>query len=186
MSYDQLSLSCDLVRLSFCLVARCRADDSDVMGGGQSLPPTPRIPSYHSAMTSAETASESTHASTEEPEHVASIRETIAFSTRRDASDETSSVSSLITANNPIRRNRWGNGTGRPMGIPPELGDGTPTRRVVVHRPVEHIAENHANVTRESPFLFGIILMIAPRNSMMNRLMSRTPRSSRGSMSQDR
>jgi hypothetical protein len=123
------------------------------MGGGQSLPPTPRIPSYHSAMTSsAETASESNHASTEEPEHVAIIRETIAFSTQSDAPDETSSVSSLITANNPIRRNRYGNGAGRPMGIPPELGDGAPTRRVVVHRPVEHIAENHANVTRKSPF----------------------------------
>jgi hypothetical protein len=122
------------------------------MGGGQSLPPTPRIPSYHSAMTSAETASESTHAGTEEPEHVAIIRETIAFSTQSDAPDETSSVSSLITANNPIRRNRYGNGAGRPMGIPPELGDGTPARRVVVHRPVEHIAENHANVTRKSPF----------------------------------
>jgi len=155
------------------------------MGGGQSLPPTPRIPSYHSATTSAETTSESTHAGTEEPAHVSIIRETVAFSTQRDAPDETSSVSSLITANNPIRRNRWGNGTGRPMGIPPELGDGTPTRRVVVHQPVEHIAENHANVTRELPFPpSDIVLTIAPRNSMMNRLMSRTPRSSRGSASQ--
>ena len=42
------------------------------------------------------------------------------------------------------------------MGIPPALGDGAPARRVVVHRPVEYIAEYHANVTRESPFpLFG-------------------------------
>ena len=135
--------------LPFCVIPR--ADKADVMGGGQSLPPTPRIPSYHSATTSAETTSESTHAGTEEPQHVSIILETVAFSTQRDAPDETSSVSSLITANNPIRRNRWGNGTGRPMGIPPELGDGTPTRRVVVHQPVEHIAENHANVTREWP-----------------------------------
>jgi len=153
------------------------------MGGGQSLPPTPRIPSFHSAMSTPETASESTHAGTDEPEHVSVIRETIAFSTQQDAPDETSSVSSLITANNPIRRNRWGNGTGRPMGIPPELGDGTPTRRVVVHRPVERIAENHPNVTRQSLLSSSVILMIAPRSSMMNRLMSRTPRVPIGSAS---
>jgi hypothetical protein len=152
MSYDQLLMSCDLVCSPSSFLRDPDTDYSDVMGGGQSLPPTPRIPSYHSAMNSAETASESNHASTEEPEHVAIIRETIAFSTQSDAPDETSSVSSLITANNPIRRNRYGNGAGRPMGIPPELGDGTPARRVLVHRPVEHIAENHANVTRKSPF----------------------------------
>jgi len=122
------------------------------MGGGQSLPPTPRIPSFHSAMSTPEIVSELTHAGNDEPEHVSIIQETIAFSTQQDAPEETSSVSSLITANNPIRRNRWGNGTGRPMGIPPELGDGTPTRRVVVYRPVEHIAENRPNVTRESAF----------------------------------
>lgn len=126
------------------------------MGGGQSLPPTPRIPSFYSAVSTAEniteTTSESTHAGTEEPEHESIIRETIAFSTRSDPVDDTSSVSSLITANNPIRRNRWGNGTGRPMGIPPELGDGTPTRRVVVHRPVEHIAPRPEVSTREYPF----------------------------------
>jgi len=99
-------------------------------------------------MSNPETVSELTHAGTDEPEHVSIIQETIAFSTQEDAPEETSSVSSLITANNPIRRNRWGHGTGRPMGIPPELGDGTPTRRVVVHRPEEHIAENRPNVTR--------------------------------------
>jgi len=148
---DELRSMVNVMRprtLPFTFLLTSQADDSDVMGGGQSLPPTPRIPSYHSATTSAETTSESTHAGTEEPEHVSIIRETVAFSTQRDAPDETSSVSSLITANNPIRRNRWGNGTGRPMGIPPELGDGTPTRRVVVHQPVEHIAESDARVTR--------------------------------------
>jgi hypothetical protein len=135
-------MSCDLVRTPF--LNDSRADRIDVMGGGLSLPPTPRIPSLHSAFTTAEntgeTASDYTHAGTEEPDHIFIIRETIAFSSRNDAPDETSSVSSLITANNPIRRNRWGNGTGRPMGIPPELGDGVPTQRVVVHRPVEHLA----------------------------------------------
>lgn len=135
-------MSCDLVLTVF--LNDSGADRIDVMGGGQSLPPTPRIPSFHSAFATSEntgeTASDYTHAGTEEPDHISIIRETIAFSTRNDASDETSSVSSLITANNPIRRNRWGNGTGRPMGIPPELGDGLPTRRVVVHRPVEHLA----------------------------------------------
>lgn len=119
------------------------------MGGGQSLPPTPRIPSFYSSISSHDTVTEPSPA-TEDPEHVSNILETIAFSTRSDVQDETSSVSSLITANNPIRRNRWGNGTGRPMGIPPELGDGTPTVRVVVHRPVEHILPRTEGSLRES------------------------------------
>jgi hypothetical protein len=127
------------------------------MGGGQSLPPTPRIPSF---ISSSETMSESTTQveASEEAEHVSIIRETVAFSSRNNDLDDSSSVSSLITANNPIRRNRWGNGTGRPMGIPPELGDGTPTRRVVVHRPVEHLVQREEGPAREfRPWSMGMI-----------------------------
>lgn len=67
------------------------------------------------------------------------IRESIAFSTQHadiDGPSETSSISSLITAVNPIRRPRgsvWGRGLGQPMGIPPELDDGAPTVRVEVN-----------------------------------------------------
>ena len=127
------------------------------MGGAQSLPPTPRVPSFHSAISTPETIFEPTP-QTEEPEHVSIIRETIAFSPQSDAPEETSSVSSLITANNPIRRGRWGNGAGRPMGIPPELGDGTPTARIVVHRPVEHLVPSTEGAVRES-WLCYLVLM---------------------------
>lgn len=82
------------------------------------------------------------------------IRESIAFSSQHadvDGPSETSSVSSLITANNPVQRPRgsmWGRGLGQPMGIPPELDDGAPTIRVQVTRPITRL-EGSQRTTRE-------------------------------------
>ena len=189
-------MSCDLVCLY--IATKDNTNTLDVLGGiSISSPPTPRIPSFHSAMTNLNTGSDSTtdsgtldNHSQDHDDDLVSIRETVAFSPRHidpdgDTPSEVSSVQSLISANNPIRRNsRWGNGNGfgQPMGIPPELGDGGPTVRVVVHRPVEHVVPRaESNQRKSSQALQDHMTdQTGPRHSVLNRLMSRGPRSSRG------
>jgi hypothetical protein len=157
-------MSCDLVRLY--TADKDGSDEIDVLGGiSISSPTTPRIPSFHSAMTNlngsdstTDSGTLDTHSHDQDHDHdQVSIRETIAFSPQHidpdgDTPSEASSVQSLISANHPIRRNRWGNGNGfgQPMGIPPELGDGGPTVRVVVHRPVEHVVPRQESNLRTS------------------------------------
>lgn len=102
------------------------------MGNQTPLSFTPTVPPSPTA----------SHTATETSSPEAYVRESIAFSAQHGdigGPDEASSVSSLITAVNPIRRSRgsmFGRGLGQPMGIPPELDDGAPTVRVQVQRPV--------------------------------------------------
>jgi hypothetical protein len=67
----------------------------------------------------------------------------------------------MVTANRSIhRRNRWGGGLGQPMGIPPELGEGTATVRVTFQRPSEEVVRGERALREFQPCLWWIVLMI--------------------------